>query len=56
MRTKRVMTQAVIIGLTSAITVFLLNGGKVDWLDIAGTIVGCWLGIFFVVRLEKKQA
>lgn len=56
MRTKRVMIQAVIIGLTSALTVFLLNGGKVDWFDLIGTIIGCFLGIFVVVRIQKKQA
>ncbi|MHC3398761.1 hypothetical protein ACV1QZ_20420 [Bacillus subtilis] len=56
MRTKRVILLAVMICLVSAITVFLLNGGKAGWLDIVGTIIGCWLGIFFVVRLEKKQA
>nr|WP_187441523.1 hypothetical protein [Bacillus subtilis] len=56
MGTKRVMLQAAIIGLTSAVTVFLLNGGKAGWLDIVGTIVGCWLGIFIIVRMQKKQS
>ncbi|MEG7381563.1 hypothetical protein V5785_20060 [Bacillus subtilis] len=56
MGTKRVILQATIIGLTSAVTVFLLNGGKADWLDIVGTIVGCWLGIFIVVKMQKKQS
>ncbi|MCY7883818.1 hypothetical protein MOA93_01420 [Bacillus spizizenii] len=56
MRNKQVILQAIIIGLTSAVTVFLLNGGKAGWLDIVGTIVGCWLGIFIVVRMQKKQA
>ncbi|MGG7221606.1 hypothetical protein ACQXR1_15075 [Bacillus sp. ATD] len=55
MRTKRVILLAVMISLVSAITVFLLNGRKVDWLDIAGTIIGCFLGIFIVIRIQKKQ-
>lgn len=55
MRTKRVILLAVMI-LVSAITVFLLNGCKVDFLDIAGTIIGCFLGIFVVIRIQKKQS
>ncbi|MCY8083615.1 hypothetical protein MOC02_10000 [Bacillus inaquosorum] len=53
MRTKRVILLAVIISLISAATMFLLNGGKAD---ILGTIIGCFLGIFVVVRIQKKQA
>ncbi|MGQ5208963.1 hypothetical protein [Bacillus subtilis] len=56
MRTKRVIRLAVMISLVSAITVFLLNGCKVDFLDILGTIIGCFLGIFVVVRIQKKQS
>nr|WGD94654.1 hypothetical protein P5642_16600 [Bacillus subtilis] len=57
MRTKRVILLAVMISLmVSAITVFLLNGCKVDFLDIAGTIIGCFLGIFVVIRIQKKQS
>ncbi|MEC1732374.1 hypothetical protein P4T79_06505 [Bacillus mojavensis] len=56
MRTKRVILLAVIISLISAATMFLLNGGKADWFDIIGTIIGCSLGIFVVVRIQKKQA
>ncbi|MCY8199030.1 MULTISPECIES: hypothetical protein [Bacillus] len=56
MHTKRVILLAVMISLVSAITVFLLNGGKADWFDIIGTIIGCFLGIFVVVRIQKKQA
>ncbi|KFF54946.1 membrane protein [Bacillus subtilis] len=56
MRTKRVILLAVMISLVSAITVFLLNGRKVDWLDIFGTIIGCFLGIFVVIRIQKKQS
>ncbi|QRZ92889.1 hypothetical protein [Bacillus sp. LJBS06] len=54
MRTKLVILLAVIISLVSAITVFLLNGRKIDWLDIFGTIIGCFLGIFVVIRIQKK--
>lgn len=56
MRTKRVILLAVMISLVSAITVFLLNGGKAGWLDILGTIIGCFLGIFVVIRIQKKQS
>ncbi|PLR88702.1 hypothetical protein [Bacillus halotolerans] len=56
MRTKRVILLAVIISLISAATMFLLNGGKADWFDIIGTIMGCFIGIFVVVRIQKKQA
>ncbi|WIG46937.1 hypothetical protein QPL78_20440 [Bacillus halotolerans] len=56
MRTKRVILLAVIISLISAATMFLLNGGKADWFDIIGTIMGCFIGIFVVVRMQKKQA
>ncbi|MCY8786788.1 hypothetical protein [Bacillus inaquosorum] len=56
MHTKRVILLAVIISLISAATMFLLNGGKADWMDILGTIIGCFLGIFVVVRIQKKQA
>ncbi|CAI6322257.1 hypothetical protein [Bacillus subtilis] len=56
MRTKRVILLAVMISLVSAITVFLLNGCEVDFLDILGTIIGCLLGIFVVVRIQKKQS
>ncbi|MCY7874729.1 hypothetical protein MOC41_03770 [Bacillus spizizenii] len=56
MRTKLVIRQAAIIGLTSAMTVFLLNGGKADWFDIIGTIAACLLGVFVVVRMQKKQS
>ncbi|MCI4170841.1 hypothetical protein [Bacillus spizizenii] len=56
MRNKQVNLQAIIIGLTTAVTVFLLNGGKAGWFDIVGTILGCWLGIFIVVRMQKKQS
>ncbi|MBL6009081.1 hypothetical protein JNA71_11765 [Bacillus halotolerans] len=56
MRIKRVILLAVIISLISAATMFLLNGGKADWFDIIGTIIGCFLGIFVVVRIQKKQA
>ncbi|QIW82013.1 hypothetical protein [Bacillus tequilensis] len=56
MLTKRVILLAVIISLTSAATMFLLNGGKADWLDILGTIIGCFLGVFVVVRMQKKQS
>ncbi|KAF1679252.1 hypothetical protein AAGG74_14050 [Bacillus mexicanus] len=56
MRTKQVILQAISICLISAVTVFLLNGGRADWLDILGTIIGCWLGVFFVVRMQKKQS
>ncbi|AMA54535.1 hypothetical protein [Bacillus inaquosorum] len=56
MSTNRVILQAITIGLISAVTVFLLKGGKTDWLDILGTIIGCFLGIFVVVRIQKKQA
>ncbi|AUZ28521.1 hypothetical protein C1T28_13945 [Bacillus subtilis] len=56
MFTKRVIFLAVIISLTSAAAMFLLNGGKADWLDILGTIIGCFLGIFVVVRIQKKQS
>ncbi|OIR60055.1 hypothetical protein BLL41_17650 [Bacillus sp. FMQ74] len=56
MRTKRVILLAVMICLVSAITVFLLNGRKVDLLDILGTITGCFLGIFVVIRIQKKQS
>ncbi|MCY8161560.1 MULTISPECIES: hypothetical protein [Bacillus] len=56
MRTKRVILLAVIISLISAAAMFLLNGGKADWFDILGTIIGCFLGIFVVVRIQKKQA
>ncbi|WP_286059204.1 hypothetical protein [Bacillus mojavensis] len=56
MRTKRVILLAVIIGIISAVVVFLLNGGKLDWFDLTGTIIGCFLGIFVVVRIQKKQA
>ncbi|QYX43475.1 hypothetical protein K1Y82_20445 [Bacillus inaquosorum] len=56
MHTKRVILLAVIISLISAATMFLLNGGKADWFDILGTIVGCFLGIFVVVRIQKKQS
>ncbi|MDL9993971.1 hypothetical protein [Bacillus stercoris] len=54
MRTKLVILLAVIISLVLAITVFLLNGRKIDWLDIFGTIIGCFLGIFVVIRIQKK--
>ncbi|MCY7905570.1 hypothetical protein MOB40_11710 [Bacillus inaquosorum] len=56
MHTKRVILLAVIISLISAATIFLLNGGKADWLDFLGTIIGCFLSIFVVVRIQKKQA
>ncbi|MEG7283355.1 hypothetical protein [Bacillus sp. 0909A] len=56
MRTKWVILLAVIISLISAATMFLLNGGKADWFDIIGTIMGCFIGIFVVVRMQKKQA
>lgn len=56
MRTKRVILLAVIIGIISVAVVFLLNGGKSDWLDILGTIIGCFLGIFVVIRIQKKQS
>lgn len=56
MRTKRVILLAVMISLVSAITVFLLNGCKVDFLDIGGTIIGCFLGIFVVIGIQKKQS
>ncbi|MEC1666314.1 hypothetical protein [Bacillus mojavensis] len=56
MGTKRVILLAVIISLISAATMFLLNGGKADWFDIIGIIIGCFLGIFVVVRIQKKQA
>lgn len=56
MRTKRVILLAVIIGIISAAVVFLLNGGKLDWFDLIGTIIGCFLGIFVVVRIQKKQS
>ena len=56
MQTNRVILLAVMICLVSAITVFLLNGCKVDFLDIGGTSIGCFLGIFVVVRIQKKQS
>ncbi|MDQ1852561.1 MULTISPECIES: hypothetical protein [Bacillus] len=56
MRTKRVILLAVMISLVSAITVFLLNGRKVDWFDLIATIIGCFLGIFIVIRIQKKQS
>ncbi|CUB20265.1 hypothetical protein BN2127_JRS7_00469 [Bacillus subtilis] len=56
MHTKRVILLAVIIGIISTAVVFLLNGGKADWFDLIGTIIGCTLGIFVVLRMQKKQA
>lgn len=42
MHTKRVILLAVIISLISAATMFLLNGGKADWLDI-GALLAAFL-------------
>ncbi|MCY8203518.1 hypothetical protein [Bacillus sp. FSL H8-0515] len=56
MRTKRVILLAVVIGIISAAVVFMLNGGKADWFDLIGTIIGCFLGIFVVLRIQKKHS
>lgn len=53
MRTKRVILLAVMISLVSAITVFLLNGCKVDFLDIGGTIIGHFWHICCYRNTEK---
>lgn len=48
---KWVIFLVVVIGIILVVVVFLLNGGKVDWFDFIGIIIGCFFGIFVVLRI-----